>query len=543
MTGEKGKKRFSMEQIIVGTIVISLAVFWVAVSILGITNLSTALQKEYTNSTYHMADTAVTLVNGDHIDAYLQGEERGEFEWTQDALDKYCEKMYLSLVYVIKVDESDYGRFVSVFNSVNNEVGNTSYEAWELGHPRETTNEEYQQKYRALYEKTSTHETIYRLRPDDGSKPHITTLVPVSGSDGKVTALLCLQRPFREQVETRRPYLITISIAALLIAAIAAAFAAAYIRKGIVKPLRKVTKEAVRFSKENTRGEPLREVSRVMEIADLAESIDTMETDMVRYVDNLTDITAERERMLAELSFASSIQESALPNVFPAFPDIDGFDIFATMNPAREVGGDFYNFFLIDDDHLAMVIGDASGKGIPGALFMMETNIAISNRAKMGGTPGEILTFVNDSICEHNHAEMFVTVWLGILEISTGKVIEANAGHEYPAIYRKGGIFEAHKTKHGIVIGAMEGVRYRDHEFRLEPGDKLFVYTDGVPEATDRDLRMFTLDRLLSTLNVYRDGSPKEILNGVQGSIGEFVNDADQFDDMTMLCLEIKEKK
>lgn len=543
MTGEKGKKRFSMEQIIVGTIVLSLAVFWVAVSILGITNLSTALQKEYTNSTYHMADTAVTLVNGDHIDAYLQGEERGEFEWTQDALDKYCVKMYLSLVYVIKVDESDYGRFVSVFNSVNNEVGNTSYEAWELGHPRETTNEEYQQKYRALYEKTSTHETIYRLRPDDGSKPHITTLVPVSGSDGKVTALLCLQRPFREQVETRRPYLITISIAALLIAAIAAAFAAAYIRKGIVKPLRKVTKEAVRFSKENTRGEPLREVSRVMEIADLAESIDTMETDMVRYVDNLTDITAERERMLAELSFASSIQESALPNVFPAFPDIDGFDIFATMNPAREVGGDFYNFFLIDDDHLAMVIGDASGKGIPGALFMMETNIAISNRAKMGGTPGEILTFVNDSICEHNHAEMFVTVWLGILEISTGKVIEANAGHEYPAIYRKGGIFEAHKTKHGIVIGAMEGVRYRDHEFRLEPGDKLFVYTDGVPEATDRDLRMFTLDRLLSTLNVYRDGSPKEILNGVQGSIGEFVNDADQFDDMTMLCLEIKEKK
>ena len=543
MTGEKGKKRFSMEQIIVGTIVLSLAVFWVAVSILGITNLSTALQKEYTNSTYHMADTAVTLVNGDHIDAYLQGEERGEFEWTQDALDKYCVKMYLSLVYVIKVDESDYGRVVSVFNSVNNEVGNTSYEAWELGHPRETTNEEYQQKYRALYEKTSTHETIYRLRPDDGSKPHITTLVPVSGSDGKVTALLCLQRPFREQVETRRPYLITISIAALLIAAIAAAFAAAYIRKGIVKPLRKVTKEAVRFSKENTRGEPLREVSRVMEIADLAESIDTMETDMVRYVDNLTDITAERERMLAELSFASSIQESALPNVFPAFPDIDGFDIFATMNPAREVGGDFYNFFLIDDDHLAMVIGDASGKGIPGALFMMETNIAISNRAKMGGTPGEILTFVNDSICEHNHAEMFVTVWLGILEISTGKVIEANAGHEYPAIYRKGGIFEAHKTKHGIVIGAMEGVRYRDHEFRLEPGDKLFVYTDGVPEATDRDLRMFTLDRLLSTLNVYRDGSPKEILNGVQGSIGEFVNDADQFDDMTMLCLEIKEKK
>ena len=301
------KIKSSMAANLIAAIVMALVMLGAIISAFGFWGHFRGFRKEYTDTACQIADTAASMVNGDHIDAYLAGEETGEYRRTKEYLDVFCRKMGVSLVYVIKVDESDYGRFVSVFNSVNNEVGNTSYEAWELGHPRETTNEEYQQKYRALYEKTSTHETIYRLRPDDGSKPHITTLVPVSGSDGKVTALLCLQRPFREQVETRRPYLITISIAALLIAAIAAAFAAAYIRKGIVKPLRKVTKEAVRFSKENTRGEPLREVSRVMEIADLAESIDTMETDMVRYVDNLTDITAERERMLAELSFASSI--------------------------------------------------------------------------------------------------------------------------------------------------------------------------------------------------------------------------------------------
>lgn len=543
MTLGKQRRRFSMEQIIVGVIICSLAVFGIAVSVIGITNMSTALQKEYAGTTYHIADTAAAMVNGDHIAAYLQGEETEEYEQTRKALDKYSETMAVSIVYVIQVDCSDYGRFVSVFNSVNNEVDDTEYEPWELGYERATTNEEYRQKYRALYEKTSSHETIYRLKTEDGSNPHITTLVPVRDSAEEVTGILCIQRPISEQVEARRPYLINIGIAALLIAAIAAAFAAVYIRRGIVEPIRRVSGEAARFARENTLGEPLGGVSRVTEIADLAGSIDKMEADMVRYVDNLTVVTAEKERISAELSFASSIQVSALPNAFPAFPDILDFDIYATMTPAKEVGGDFYNFFLIDDDHLAMVIGDASGKGIPGALFMMETNIAISNRAKMGGSPGEILTFVNDSICEHNHAEMFVTVWMGILEISTGKVVEANAGHEYPAIGRKNGIFEAYKTKHGMVIGAMEGIQYRNHEFRLEPGDKLFLYTDGVPEATDKNLKMFTLDRLLAVLNRHRDESPEGILKGVRRSVSEFVGDANQFDDMTMMCLELTENR
>ena len=204
------------------------------------------------------------------------------------------------------------------------------------------------------------------------------------------------------------------------------------------------------------------------------------------------------------------------------------------------MGGDFYNYFFIDDDHLALVIGDVSGKGIPGALFMMVTNILISDRTRMGGTPGEILTFVNNNICEHNEAEMFVTLWLGILEISTGKLIAANAGHDDAAVYRKGGDFELFKTKHGLVVGAMQGIVYKDFEIELGKGDKLFLYTDGVPEATDTNNQLYTIDRMVEALNKVKEGSPKEILEGIYRSVNEFVGEAPQFDDLTMLGIELK---
>ena len=261
---------------------------------------------------------------------------------------------------------------------------------------------------------------------------------------------------------------------------------------------------------------------------------------MLRYMENLTKATAEKERIAADLSLASTIQENSVPNVFPAFPDRKDFDIYASMTPAKEVGGDFYNFFLIDDDHLAFVIGDVSGKGIPAALFMMVTNILISDRAHMGGTPGEILTYVNRNICAHNPADMFVTLWLGMIELSTGKVIAANAGHDDAAVCRRDGTFELYKTRHGFVAGGMDGVQYRDFELQLDPGDKLFLYTDGVPEATRADNAMFGMERMLDALNAHRAGTPQQILEGVHASVNAFVGDAPQFDDLTMLCFERK---
>ena len=531
----------SMAFRLIGSVVLLLAVFGLVVSSLGFLIFTNSIVKEYTNSTYRIADTATALVNGNHLDAYLAGEETAEYEQTREWLDSYSRSMWVSLVYVIRVDQSDYGRFVSVFNAVNNDVDNSSYTVWECGYRRDATNEEYSEKYRLLYEKQSEHETIFRRSTSGNLHPHITSMVPVKNDAGEVEGILCIQRPIREIDDARRPYLITVGIITVLMAAAAALLAALYLRKQFVRPIRRISDEATRFARENTLAEPLGQISRYSEISSLAGSIDTMEKDMVKYIDNLTTITADKERIVTELNLARTIQANSIPNVFPAFPDRKDLDIFASMTPARQVGGDFYNFFFVDSDHLAMVIGDVSGKGIPAALFMMVTNILISDRTMMGGTPGEILTFVNQSICEHNKAEMFVTVWLGILELSTGKLTASSAGHEYPALLRAGGCFELLKDKHGFVVGGMDGIVYKDYELRLQPGDKLFVYTDGVPEASDADHRLFGTERMISALNTDPAASPEQILGNVRAAVDHFVKDAEQFDDLTMLCVELKE--
>ena len=534
------KLRSNMAVYITSGVVCLLALFGIIVCISGIVSFTSAFDEMNSTTTFHMAYTAASLVNGDHIKAYLAGEEPEEYARTKRILDAYCHRMSVSLIYVIDVDQSDYERFVSVFNAVDNTVDDSNYVPWEIGHKRETTNEEYRKNYEALYAKEKEYATIYRLRPGQGLKPHITTIVPVTNSEGDVTALLCIQRPIHELETAIIRFMLHIVVIVLIMGALASHLAARSLAKWVFIPIKRVSDEASRFARENTKGEELGDVSRFEEIDTLSRSIDKMETDMVNYIENLTAYTAERERIGMELSFAKNIQHSSLPAKFPAFPDRTDFDIYAYMKPAREVGGDFYNFRLLDDDHLAMWIGDVSDKGVPAALFMMAINIVINNRASMGGTPAEIMAFVNNNICEHNEANLFVTIWLGILEISTGRLTFVNAGHEEPALYRKGGSFELYKTKHNVAVGVFPDIEYTSYDIHLGRGDKLFVYTDGVPEATDMFDKLYTTGRMLEALNKYRDGSPQEILEGINKSVKEFVGDRPQFDDLTMLGFELK---
>lgn len=535
--------RSSMAANVIGAIILLLVICGLLVSSIGMASFSTAFKNEYATSTYHMADTATALINGDHLEDYLDGLESEEYEKTRSNLDIYCKKMSVSLIYVILVDRSDYGRFVSVFNSVDNSVDNSSYVPWELGHKRDTTNDEYRERYRALYEKESCFETIYRTHPTDGQHPHITTLVPVTKSSGEVAAILCMQRPMSELEEASRPFVQKIAFSTILLSIIAVAFAAVFFKRQVVEPVKIASDEASRFARENTKGKPIGKISKYEEIARLATSIDTMETDMVNYMEHLTTLTADKQRIRTELSLATQIQATMMPHIYPAFPDRTEFDIYALMHPAKEVGGDFYDFFLIDEDHLCMVMADVSGKGIPAALFMMASKIILQSCAMLGQCAAEILTKTNEAICSNNQAGMFITVWLGILEISSGKLTAANAGHEYPVIKRADGAFEVMKDKHGLVIGALEGVRYREYELQFEPGMKLFLYTDGVPEASDAENRMFGLPRMLSALNADKDAGPEKLLNHVLDAMGDFVKDAEQFDDTTMLCLEYRGKE
>ena len=275
------------------------------------------------------------------------------------------------------------------------------------------------------------------------------------------------------------------------------------------------------------------------EIQILAEAFTDLTKRTQDYIQEIIAITAETKRIGTELALATRIQADMLPNIFPAFPERPDFDIYATMDPAKEVGGDFYDFFLIDDNHLGLVMADVSGKGVPAALFMMISKILVQNYAMTGRSPAEVLRAVNDQICSNNREEMFVTVWFGILDTQTGKITAANAGHEYPALMPAGGQFELVKDKHGFVIGGMEGVRYREYELQLTPGAKLFLYTDGVPEATDANSELFGTERMLAALNA-APAAPDGILKQVRAAVDGFVRDAEQFDDLTMLCLEYK---
>lgn len=534
------KFRSNMSMNLIGGLISLILVFGLVVSFIGYRCIVFAFENEYSSVTYHMADSATSFVNGDHLDDYLEGREMEEYAHTKQMLDTLTKKLNVSLIYVIDVDESDYGRFVSIFNSVNNSVGGTNYTAWELGYERKTTNPEYEFNYRQIYEQKADYGTVFRLDPPDDQLPHITTLVPVKDSTGKVCSILCMQRPVSEMESAIKPYILFILLSILVMSLVISFIAARFLKKSVIEPVETVSAETSRFAKENTLGEPLGELSRYEVIENLANSIDSMETDMINYMENLKTFTAEQERLRAEMSIAASIQHDALPDSFPAFPDRSEFDVYAVMDPAKEVGGDFYNFFLVDDDHLALIIADVSGKGIPGCLTMMAANILTEYKAMQGVSPAEVLSSVNHTIYEHNRAEMFVTAWIGILEISTGKVIASNAGHEYPVIYRKGGSFEILKDKHGFVLGGMDDMQYTDYELQLNKGDKIFVYTDGLPEATAPDMELFGMERMTEVLNEYREESPEGILNGVISRVEEFVGEAPQFDDLTMLCMEYR---
>ena len=268
-----------------------------------------------------------------------------------------------------------------------------------------------------------------------------------------------------------------------------------------------------------------------------------MMTFLLMYCILNVDQGKEKSVAESELHMARIIQENMLPRVFPPFPNRHDFDIYASMTPAKEVGGDFYDFYLIDDDHIALVIADVSGKGIPAALYMMVSKSLVKSQTLVLGKKGStarILGNLNDQFCENNDLNMFVTVWLGILTLSTGELVYSNAGHEYPIFKRGDKPFSVVKGKNSPPVGCIEGVRYKEERITLSPGDVIFLYTDGVAEATNHDQVLFGMDRVLETLNdpEKKDRDVTQIDSDMMAAINQFVRSAPQFDDITMLSFK-----
>ena len=373
-----------------------------------------------------------------------------------------------------------------------------------------------------------------------------TAGVPIRDDEGNIYAFALSDVVIDSVLSGMVGYTLQITVALLVVTALIAWFMSRHIKKAVVQPINAITKAAEEYVQDKRAGETVTNrfsglnIHSNDELEQLGMTMGDMERQISEHEDQIIRISAEKERISTELNMASKIQESMLPNLFPAYPEMPEFDIFAKMDPAKEVGGDFYDFFLIDNDHLCMVMADVSGKGVPAALFMMVSKVILQSCAKLNMSAAEILQKTNDNLCAANQVDMFVTVWIGILEISTGRITAANGGHTDPALYRKDGAFALYKVPHDLLIGGMPGMKYKEYEIQLHPGDKLFLYTDGVPEATNAAEELFGANRMLAALNEKPEAGAKDILSQVRRAVDAFVGDAEQFDDLTMLCLEYK---
>lgn len=348
-----------------------------------------------------------------------------------------------------------------------------------------------------------------------------------------------------EIVQADRMFIVQFLLLLLVVSGLASILVSEIIKNTVTGPINELATAASKYSQDRSEGRysvgyfDKLNIKTGDEIENLSISMKDMEDDLQEYILNLTEVTAEKERNNTEMDVARKIQMGMIPHAYPAFPDRPEFEIYATIDTAKMVGGDFYNFFMIDDNHVACMIADVAGKGVPAALFMMTSKMTLESISMRGDkSPGKILRKVNESLCANNAAEMFVTVWLGILEISTGILRCANAGHEYPAIRRSSGEFELYKDPHGFVLGEFEDLDYPEYELRLNPGDLIFQYTDGATDAINLNEDFFGMSRVMDALNKDKDAEPEDVIRNVSEAIDEFSQGAEQFDDLTMMVLK-----
>lgn len=380
-------------------------------------------------------------------------------------------------------------------------------------------------------------EYLYSYSQESGA--HTTAGLPVRDSDGEIVAILGVEMPMTELDNARQTYVLHVVAVSAVMISLFLLVGSLLLSRGVIQPLILITNEAERFAASGVqRADTMEKVQSRNEIGVLASSVGQMELDIEKYVRDLTAVTAERERIGAELSVAFRIQSDILPAVFPAFPDRKDFDIYASMAPAREVGGDFYDFFLIDESRLGLVIADVSGKGVPAALFMMIARTLIRNHVQSGEEPADALTAVNEQLCENNKENMFVTAWLGVLDLSSGQLKFANAGHNPPLFKHGDGEYEYMRVRAGLVLAGMEGIRYRQSSVQLSRGDRIFLYTDGVTEAESQNHIFYGEERLCDVLRGLTESAPEETVAAVDADVRRFAEGAEQVDDITMMCLE-----
>ena len=494
-------------------------------------------QGKFADDAFAYARSAAKYIDGDKAASYLKSAvDNGDGTVSYVLDDYYLDiKRYLSSV----KDEHELMKYYYVFVPNEDTVtylwdANTDHNASMIG-----DTEEYMTGGKEAVDRIYNSDPVEQLQiyKDENWGYIACAFYPIFSGDGKPVAVVGVDLSMDSIRSAFVVYIHTIIIVITGVVVLASVIFYLLIRKRLVKPIYKLNTATKKIVSNLDSGEEFTiDIRTRDELEELARSFSAMTCDLREYIRRLSTMTAEKERIGAELDVASQIQADMLPRIFPAFPNRSEFDIYATMTPAKEVGGDFYDFFLVDEDHIALVMADVSGKGVPAALFMVIAKTLIKNHALLGESPAEILKHVNEQLCEGNETNLFVTVWIAIIDLRTGSGIAANAGHEHPALRRADGQFELVVYPHSPIVAVIEGMTFAEHSFRLNPGDSLFVYTDGVTEARNENARLFGTARMLTALNVDPSASPERLLQNVRRGIDEFVGNADRSDDITMMC-------
>lgn len=524
-----------------------LALFCIILSIangfIGYHVFKALFEKQYRDVTEQICNTAVSYIDSDRIEEYAETLVMDEaWKKSDEMLDMLTQTAALAYIYVTVPDEN-YESRLYIYDTVHPEVvkANPKAKKYYLGQVNTLKSKSYDAEYIANLRNVMEKGVPYIRFAYTATGGHVTTSVPVVNSAGKNVAIMSVVKPMSEIKEFKENYRRTAALSSALITLAFVAIFVFVLLHRVVRPIALITKETSQFAEHHGEiSHALAKIHGKSELAVLARSVEKMSVDMKHYIADLTQVTAEKERISAELNVATEIQSDMLPRVFPPYENHPELELYASMSPAKEVGGDFYDFFFADDDHFVVVVGDVSGKGVPASLFMVIAKTLIKNAAMHSQSPADIFRDVNERLCEGNDTGLFVTCWLGIVTLSTGKLVFANAGHTQPIVCRKG-VFSYLDTSPNLMLAGMEGVPYAEHSLVLEKGDRLFVYTDGVTEATDAKNELYGEERLLSAIKKTAGLSSKEILSEIRKNIDGFVQAAPQFDDITMLEMCIKQ--
>jgi len=490
--------------------------------------------EQYTERAFNSAKTAAALVNGDSIAGFLENGKDDEYFAIYEALKELKITFDLAYLYVVAQDSDDYtGQYIfDIFIE-----GDDAAMIGDLGEVLSYTDSKaFDIAAQTLLTGSIEDNTVVSIT---GYGWLASAYVPIYASDGSIAAVMGVDISMNRimgEIIFQALQILFITVAIIVIFLLILRYLAG---KQILEPVTLLSKQMDSFNSEEGKLEAITVLESGDEFQTIAESYNRMVTDIKYYMDNLATVTADRERIATELNVATEMQASMLPNVFPAFPKRKELDIYAIMFPAREVGGDFYDFFFIDKDTLAVVIADVSDKGIPAALFMVIAITLIKNNALEGKSPTRVFETVNNLLCRNNDAGMFVTAFMGYIDIPSGRVTYVNAGHNPPLI-KQDGKYNFMKIDPGLMLAVFEDIEYAQEEVQLKSGDMLYLYTDGVTEAMNHKRKLFTDKRLLEKANQYTGCHADKFILNIKEEIDKFADGAEQADDITMLAFEMK---